>query len=150
MPLRRKIIIALVVALVGFVAYFVYAFIYTWSHIPEAYAAWDTGTLLVEFMKTHDRKWPASWDDLLSVVWSDGDRRITLYGASAGDTNYARSLSKRVAIDWKFDPTHAMRGNPVKRLDGSGFPIFWAGAEPNEMVRGYLKASAKTNEFKSR
>lgn len=153
MSLRRKITVAIVVTIFGVVAYLgcVIAYtVYTVRHVPEAYAAWDTGTLLVEYMKSHDRKWPSSWDDLLSVMNGDPGSPIMLRGAQAGDTNYALSLRKMVAIDWKFDPSQNDQRSPVTRLDGTKFPIVWHGAEPNKMVRAYLEASKNTNAPKLR
>ena len=38
-----------IVGVTGWVGYRIY---FTVSHVAEAYAAWDTGTLLVEYMKT--------------------------------------------------------------------------------------------------
>jgi len=138
MSLRRKILIAVVLIVFGTAAYFVYDLVYTVRHVPEAYAAWDTGTLLVEYMKSHGNRWPSSWDDLLSVMHSDSGDQVMFRGAGAGDTNYAASLRTKVAIDWKFDTSHDHAGSPVTRLDGTKFPVVWHGAEPNEMVHEYL------------
>jgi len=149
MSLRRRITVAIVLTIVitvfGVVAHVGNRMLYTWRHIPEAYAAWDTGTLLVEYMKSHDGRWPSSWNDLLSVQNSGSGGQITLRGANAGDTNYGDALVKRVAIDWKFDPARGDQNSPVTRPDGSRFPIVWAGADPNEMVHAYWNASRNTN-----
>ena len=150
MSLRRKIIVGIAVAVVGTVGYFGYRTVYVLRHIPEAYAAWDTGTLLVEYMKSHDDRWPSSWEDLLSAMKSHAGDEIMFRGARAGDTNYANSLRKTVVIDWRFDPSRAGDVSPVTRLDGTKFPIVWQGAEPNEMVRAYLKSSTNANAPKIR
>ena len=153
MSLRRKITVAIVVTIFGILAYFGCVIAYTVStvrHIPEAYAAWDTGTLLVEYMKSHDGRWPSSWDELLSVMSSDSGSQIMLRGSQAGDTNYALSLRKMVAIDWKFDPAQNDQRSPVTRPNGTKFPVVWQGAEPNKMVRAYLKARINTNAPKLR
>lgn len=121
----------------GAAAYFGYKIVHTVCHIPEAYAAWDTGTLLVEYMDLHDRRWPSSWDDLLSVM-NNPINPPMFRGARAGDTNYALSLRKRVAIDWHFNPRQCNESLPVTRPDGTKFPVVWSGAEPNKMVRAYL------------
>jgi hypothetical protein len=149
MPLRRKIITGIVLAILGFAVYFGYRIFYTVRHIPEAYAAWDTGTLLVEYMKSYDDRWPSSWDDLLSII-SNSSNQITFFGAGAGDTNYAFSLRKKVAIDWKFNPSQRDQSSPVTRLDGGKFPVVWEGAEPNEMIRAFLRTSTNTNAPHSR
>lgn len=114
----------------------------------EAYAAWDTGTLVIEYLETHDGRWPQSWDDLLTVLEGERGRQVMLYGASAGDVEYARSLRRRVAIDWTADPADLSRarlreGAPpfraVTRPDGSDFETVWEGAEPNELIWRYLR-----------
>src|SRR2546430_2585264 len=101
MSLRRKITVAVVVMIISVTAYIGYGIIHTLRRIPEAYAAWDTGTLLVEYMKSHGNRWPSSWDDLLSAVRSDSGDRVMFRGARAGDTNYAASLRTKVLINWK-------------------------------------------------
>ena len=144
MSLRRKITVAIILAvaltIIGFGVYFVCGITYTVRHIPEAYAAWDTGTLLVEYMKVHDDKWPASWDDLLSITNSNSGSQIVFRGRRTNDTNYANTLQTMVAINWTFDPKTDDKSLPVTRLDGTKFKIVWSGAEPNEMVHAYLKA----------
>jgi hypothetical protein len=109
MTRSRKICLAVVIVLipvVGAGGWVAYSIVHTLRHIPEAYAAWDTGTLLIEYMKQHEDRWPASWDELLAVLDSEGGRQIPLRGSHAGDIAYARSLSKTVVIDWSFDPAH--------------------------------------------
>ena len=149
MSLRRKIIVAAALMMFGVVAYIGYGILYTWRHIPEAYAAWDTGTLLVEYMKTPGDRWPSSWDDLLSVTNRVSGDKINLFGVGS-HPDYALYLEETIAIDWKFDPTRIGRRSPVTRPDGTRFPIVWGGAEPNEMVRAYLKTSGNTNAPQSR
>jgi hypothetical protein len=138
MSLRRKLIVGALIAISGVAAVVGYQIIYTVQHVDEAYAAWDTGTLLVEYMKSHDDRWPSSWDDPLSLVRNDSEHRIILRGASAGDVDYASRLQKVVTIDWQFDPSRNGHSSPVTRPDGTEFPIVWKGAEPNEMVYAYF------------
>jgi hypothetical protein len=145
MSLRRKVTIAIALTILGGGAYLGYRVLYTWWHIPEAYAAWDTGQLLVKYMQVNQNRWPASWDDLVTVMNTEAGPRLTLYGATAGDTNYVLSLRKTVAVDWKFDPSESSPASPVTRRAGGKFPIVWQGAEPNEMVRAYLRAAGDTN-----
>ena len=141
MTVRRKIVIVVAVALLSVVACIGYSIVHTWWHIPEAYAAWDTGRLLVEYMRSHNNKWPSSWDDLLSVTNRGPSDRIPLYGVGRYP-DYALHLRQKVKVDWKFDPSANHTGLPVTRIDGTKFPIVWQGAEPNEMVRGYLSTNA--------
>jgi len=140
----RKIILFVAIVVIGVIGWITHVLYRTVTHIPEAYAAWDTGTLLVEYLKTHEDHWPSSWDDLLTVLGSQAGQKIMLRGARAGDVPYARSLRDKVAVDWTFNVAGPEGEPPVTRLDGSAFIIVWEGAEPNEMVRSYLKERAST------
>src|SRR5215212_9765303 len=116
----RKIALVVVIAIVGVAGWIAYGFLHTLRGIPEAYAAWDTATLLIEYMKEHDDQWPTSWDHLLTVLDSDEGRKIPLRGAQAGDIAYARALREKVAVDWAFDPANPA-GNPVTPVGGGKF-----------------------------
>ena len=140
----RKVVLVVVVAVVGVVGWIAYSVLYTLRHIPEAYAAWDTGTLLIEYMKQHDDRWPKSWDQLLTVLDSDVGRKIPLRGAQAGDIAYARSLREKIGVDWAFDAANPNAESPVTPIHGAKFSVVWDGAEPNEMVRHYLSERAST------
>jgi len=144
MSRNKKIVLGMALAIIGAVAYFAIGILYTLSHLKEAYAAWDTGTLLVEYMRSHDDRWPSSWDDLLTILNTDYGRTILLRGAQAGDIVYARSLGSMVAVDWTFNPRQPDYNKPISRPDGTAFPVVWKGAEPNEMVSEYLAERAGT------
>lgn len=136
-----KILLLLTIVLVSFVVYGVYNFIYTWKNIPEAYAAWDTGTLLIEYLKSHNDQWPSGWDELLSVIDDRSEQQFAFRGAQSGQASqadYARSLQDMVAVDWSFDPSQVGTKPTGTRKDGSTFPIVREHAEPNEMIREYL------------
>jgi hypothetical protein len=150
MKRRRRIILAVAIVIVVVAGWMAYGFFRTLRRIPEAYAAWDTGTLLVEYLQRHEDRWPTSWDDLLTVMDGEVGRRIPLRGAQAGDLEYARSLADKVAIDWAFDPRRNDQPNPVTRPDGGAFPMVWQGAEPNEMVRAYLQGNVTTQPSEAR
>lgn len=136
---RRRIISLIAIGALAFVLWAGYGAFRSWRLLPEAYAAWDTGTLLVEYLKASDDRWPSSWDDLLTVLDSPGGMDIPLYGSQAGDVAYARSLRVRIAVDWSFDRARIADADPVTRPDGSAFDVLWEGGDPNEMVRGYLR-----------
>jgi hypothetical protein len=133
---RHKITISIAALLLAAIGWFTYRTLFTLNHIHEAYAAWDTGTLLVEYLKAHDNRWPTSWNDLLTVLDSDHGREIILRGSRAGDIEYARRLQNQISIDWKFDPRNPNDERPVARPDGSDFPMVWR--DPNEMIHQYL------------
>lgn len=140
MSLWWKIVVGIVVVVLGGAIYYVGAAVYTWRHIPEAYAAWDTGTLLVEYMKLHEDKWPASWDELWSVTREYSGRDGLLRGPGANNGGYLGTLQSMVAVDWTFDPQHDEGKLVVTRPGGKKFPVVWEGAEPNEVVRAYLRS----------
>jgi hypothetical protein len=122
---------------------------FTLNHLPEAYAAWDTGDLLVEYMKMHQNHWPRSWDDLLTVLDSESGRELILWGSRAGDIAYARALRNKVRVDWNFDPCHSDLRNPVSRPDGSPFPVVWQDAEPNQLWRPRVAAVCYSSTWPS-
>jgi hypothetical protein len=150
MTLGQKNVLVVVIALVGVVGWIAYGFLHTLRHIPEGHAAWDTGTLLVEYMKGHDNQWPRSWDELLTVLDSDDGQKIPLRGAQAGDVQYARALRETVTVDWAFDPASPEVQNPVAPRGGGKFSVIWDGAEPNEMIRAYLRNRASTRPSAAR
>lgn len=142
---RRKILIvrlSAVAAVLGVVGWFGFHVLYTLSHLHEAYAAWDTGTLLAAYMKSHNERWLAKWPDLLTVLDSEAGQQILLRGASAADLAYAKSLRNLVAINWRFDPSHPGTERLVTRPDGTKFPVLWE--DPNDTVREYLQRRATT------
>jgi hypothetical protein len=142
MTRNRKTMFVVAVAALGIVGYVVYSALYTLCHLREAYAAWDTGSLLIEYMKQHDDQWPKSWDELLTVMDSESGRQIVLRGAQAGDVPYARSLRQTISVDWDFNPAQVGGQSPVTPAGGGRFPVVWQ--EPNEMIREYLATRPTT------
>jgi hypothetical protein len=146
---RRRIIISITVAVIGVVVYFVNRVAYVVRHIPEAYTAWDTSTLLVSYMRANEERWPSSWDDLLLVTNRYPGVLLAMHGTRPGETDYFSLLRNRVSIDWHFVPKTGFQGLPVRRPDGTAFPIVWQGADPNQMIRAELGDSHPTNAPKS-
>ena len=130
--------------------WFVYSFISHMKGIPYAYAKWDTANLLIEYMETHDGKWPRGWHDLhecygrLTAEGRDFDDRSMRSGQSFAE------LQARIGIDWNADPKQLLSATPdgdipfrvVWALNGS--TTIWRGAEPNEMILYYLREKATT------
>ncbi|MCE9546848.1 MAG: hypothetical protein K8T25_15320 [Planctomycetia bacterium] len=141
-PRWRQVILVVMILVVGAAGWIAYRFINTLREIPDAYAAWDTGTLLIEYLQRHENHWPSSWDDLLTVMDGEEGSQILLRGARAGDIEYAQSLRKMIAIDLKFDPRQPDQRNPVSRSDGSALKLIWGDRNPNQMVRDYLNGAA--------
>ena len=140
---RRRIVICAVVFVLTVAGWAAYHIVSAVRSVPDAYAAWDTGTLIIEYLDTHDGKWPRSWDDLRAAAASAPKHNRTLYGAGA-----YHDLPSRVRVDWEADPKEIARaecreGTPpvhvVTRVDGTDFRVVWVGAEPNEMIWDYLR-----------
>ncbi|MCD0461151.1 hypothetical protein [Roseiconus lacunae] len=134
--------VLLIVIVLG-ISFAVYTAIHTYRSLPEAYAAWDTGTLLVAFMQVNGDQWPTDWDDLVSVrdssrpmIFSGG---YTSRGEFSDNGEVKRQLSKYVSVDWSYESFSGSLANPVTRLDGSKFDVVWVGGEPNEMIRTYVQ-----------
>ncbi len=64
---KRPWLIAGLVA-ISLATWFVGRIAYVWWHIPEAYAAWDAGDMLVWYMRSRNDAWPTGWDDLQAAV----------------------------------------------------------------------------------
>jgi hypothetical protein len=138
---RRAIFITLLsvsIAVLGTLGWIGYRIHFTLSHLHEAYAAWDTGALLVGYMEANNDRWPSSWPDLLTVLDPKSGQQVA----------YINSLRNLVAIDWRFDPSHPSGGRPVSRPDGTSFPVQWE--DPNDMVRDYLRQRATTQQSEAR
>ena len=63
----RVIIVLACLTVIGGGGWVLYGAYTTWRGIPDAYAAWDTGILIIEYLETHDDQWPRSWYNLLSA-----------------------------------------------------------------------------------
>lgn len=140
-PIKR-ILITAGLALIAYISYIGFNMWRTVTQIPEAYAAWDSATLVIEYMDTHDGAWPRSWNELLTAAKTlpKGDRHIR--GTPIDQ------FSTLVRIDWGADPGKLAEATPapnalpfrvITRADGSDFPTLWTGAEPNILVWEYLK-----------
>jgi len=143
-PIKR-ILIAVAVVVVAVVGYIGFDMVRTVTQIPEAYAAWDSASLLVEYMETHDGAWPTSWDELFSAARTLPREDRALRGHS---TNNLDKIAQFVRIDWHANPQELAQARleadsipfrVVTRADGSDFPTLWSGAEPNTLIWEYLK-----------
>ena len=98
-PVKRILLAAgvVVVAVLTYIGVGIHRSVY--HGIPEAYAAWDSASLIVEYMETHGGKWPQSWGDLLSAAQTlpHGDRMLR-------GTNAPASIPRLVRVDWNADP----------------------------------------------
>lgn len=122
------------------VGVFVWGAIRFYMHVPEAYAAWDSGEWLIEYMKSHDDRWPTSWQEF--ERWAHSLPRSP--NQRLGDPASLQRIGELIRIDYSFDPANPGRKRPVRPLDGDTFPYVWAGTEPNEMIEEYLRGRAAT------
>ena len=117
----------LLLAAVAFLLYVIASAFNVYRKIPESYAAWASGNLIVDYLNTHSNRWPRSWEELEQA------------------TNCLRyvpidTLRTKLKIDWEvnFDDLVQMaRTNPstslhlVTRLDGSKLQAIW-GTTPSQ------------------
>lgn len=143
--LIKQILASVAVAILAVAAYVGVDICRTIKRIPEAYAAWDSATLIIEFMDTHDGAWPSSWEDVFSAAQTLPDNGRTLRG---NDASTLSRIARLVRIDWSADPRTMAEAQPqpgdipfrvITRADGSDFPTLWSGKEPNTLVWEYLK-----------
>jgi hypothetical protein len=151
---RRWIIATVVLALVGAVAWPVYDILYTLAGLQDAYAKWDAATLVIEFMDTHDGRWPRGWEDLRGTYSELQQRTGHRYMHTALTFDEFRS---RVGIDFQADPAK-LAMMPENREDApfrviwaaSGNTTTWSGAEPNQIVLEYLRGVQDRREILDR
>lgn len=129
---NRNLRLLLLVALAGTV-WFVGHILYVWWHVPEAYAAWDTGTLLTRYMQKHDNNWPDDWSDLEQLHSDEPSLRLFW---NADQPDYFDRMRNMIQIDWTFDPSTRMPRTPVRSTDGSDLVCLLS--DPNGMVHYYL------------
>jgi hypothetical protein len=141
MTRARKVSLGLGVAIFGVAVWFGVHIYRVISRLPEAYAAWDTGELLINYMKTHEGRWPRSWDELGTAMNTEATKPV-LHGDGYDGHTYPRSLKEHVAVDGSFDPSHPGIESPVAPLGGGTFSVLWA--DPNDMVREYLRSRPAT------
>lgn len=136
----------LLLAVAGFIAVVILLIvgsaINTWRLMPESYAAWTTGNLMVEFLQTHSNQWPRSWQDLQAAKESYEKKNGILY------TEFDR-LPGYVKIDWQAEPAAlsvAAKSNSnsplllITRLDGTKLRAMWGpDTDPNLKIMNYFR-----------
>lgn len=135
MPRRssKHLIGTVALAILIGIGFFACRFAYVWWHIPEAYAAWDAGVLLVRYMETHDNEWPSGWSELEQSYADEPQLRLRW---NPHEPDYFLRMKEMVAIDWDYDTNERNPKNPVTRPDGTLLVCLWA--DPNYMVNRHL------------
>jgi hypothetical protein len=103
--------------------------------IPESYAAWTTGNLIVDYLATHENQWPRSWEDLDRATNCQRYTKIEI-------------LRTKVKIDWDANfnqllqlarTNHSTPLRLVTRPNGKKLCADWGpDTEPNRKIMGYL------------
>ena len=141
----KRFLIGVVVVLFAALGYGIYAVHhYVTEVVPNAYAVEWVASMVIQHLKTHDNRWPRSWEDLHEP-----------YETMAAPQNYPWSideLQRRVAVDWSAD-AEALKTAKVRDgeapfrviwlIDGS--ESYWQGGDPNQRVFEYL-TGRKPNE----
>ncbi len=147
MKKATRIIQCVVVVILASVGYYAWLIFDAWRHIPEAYAAWDAGTLCVCYLERNDGYWPKDWDDLESIVQPDDDCVFCrgVFGGGSDRSNRYKETIKRmktiVRIDWNYVPKPGVMGNPVTKIDGR--PLYSMWRDPNYMIFDYVTNGRK-------
>ena|SRR5579871_3437783 len=120
----------------------VYRVVYTLRGIPDAYAMWDTGLLLIDYMQMHEKRWPGGWDDL-NESWKRRQPGNSGVGEHLRGGMTLEQMRMRVVVDWNVDVAkiartseHDSHFHAVWTVDGN--TTLWSGGDPNEMVWDYL------------
>jgi len=137
MKRRSKIIAAVIsIVVIGGVGYFGYGLYHLLTvTVPDAYAVWNTASLVNDFMDAHDGAWPTGWNDL----------RQTYEITNQPNPEHMADLQARVDVDWHADPRklaaaaepapHALPFRVIWLRDGSNAHY----AEPNWLVWVHLQ-----------
>lgn len=137
-----------IVLLVGYLGFRAFQL----RHAETAHALWWTGDIVIRHLRASGGEWPRSWEDLEWVV-RPGDLRpqavMWRMGGVRGREFRRRlpveRLREVVWVDWDAEVSRLARepvspGRPpflvVRPLRGDH--VYFAGAEPNEMIRDYL------------
>jgi hypothetical protein len=145
--IRRTVLLCLLAAIFGLLFTLVHT-LYRVVHVllPQKYAAWTAGDLLVEYMDTHEGKWPRGWKDLSEATNTLPAKGVPLLW------NFGK-LPEIVRIDWNVQPEilakAALAGGTsrvkvVTQLDGAQLSAM-SGHEPNSAIAAYLIKRYATN-----
>ena len=140
-----RIALAIAVFVSAGIGWEIYRIAYILRGLRDAYAMWDTGTLLIDHLKTHGGQWPSGWDDL-----DDSYVRLQLHHSADDFLRGGMTmdeLRQRIGIDWHVNPetlASARASQPGRRrlrfvwpLDGN--TTLWAGADPNELISRFIR-----------
>ncbi|MFO0888603.1 MAG: hypothetical protein U0790_05575 [Isosphaeraceae bacterium] len=109
--------------------------------VDDGYALWGAGEMVVAYLRDHDARWPAGWEDLRPYYEAGGGR--------VGGWSF-EEYQRHVNIRWDVDVT-AIRGaarghhrpsfrviEPREWLAGS-----IGGREPNQILHDYFREASR-------
>lgn len=133
---KRLLLSVLAVLLIGgtWFGYSVYRFLY--YSMPNAYAAWQLGDIIILHLEMNGGKWPTGWEDL---------REAHEVCAGRSSIFSLEELRDRIDVDFAADPAKMAQAVPVgdeppfqaiRLRDGSR--SHWSGQEPNSKIWSHL------------
>ena len=129
----------LLVGCISIVIWLVHSLYAAYQSPWNSYAKMNVAEAVIGHMRAHDGSWPRDWADIEIAFESmyQGTGAITF-----------EELKNRVEIDFDVDPDQlrekSLRGIPFNVIRSrSGQTAYWAGAEPNDVIRKYLLRIAK-------
>jgi hypothetical protein len=133
----KRVLIGIAVIFVAAITCFLFTLIRLVEvKIPESYAAWTTGNLIVDYLNTHTNQWPRSWEDLHQAT--NCQRYVSI-----------EKLRGKVKVDWDINFAQLQQSartnnfslfRAVTRPDGSKLYAVWGrDTDPNLKIIGYLK-----------
>lgn len=138
---RTKTILRVIsIVLTGVVVWWGWDLLYILRGLPDAYAMWDAGDLIVDYMGKHSDQWPSGWEELKrsfeACKGGDGEMRGQTFDG----------IRNRIQIDWQASPQNALLHHTAFNsvTAKSGNHTTWEGAEPNEMIIQYLRKHVDT------
>jgi hypothetical protein len=144
----KRLLLALVLAVGIVVVLILGSAVRNYRLMPESYAAWTTGNLMVEYLETHTNQWPRNWEDLRLA-------KESYINSQKGGGLYTEfeKLPTFVKIDWNVDVailTRAATDNSnsvvrvITRPDGSKLRAIWGpDTDPDTKVMKYLRERSR-------
>ncbi len=115
------------------------AFVYVninWG-IDDAYAKWGAAGLVIDYMRSHEGKWPRDWEALRSLYEKKGGRLGWSF----------EHYKSRINIDFNADPAELRRQS--QPADYATFNVIWArwtcidwGDGPNAILYSYFRGES--------
>ena len=108
--------------------------------IDDAYALLGAGEMVIDYLKTHDGRWPRSWEDLRP--------QFSVNNGRVGGWSYGR-FQDRIDIDFEVDPDDLRRQSAespratfrvIRARWDTGMRVL---NDPNQMLCDYFRQEGK-------